>query len=96
MSYIYNRVDLALKSTGPTEVIDLTEKGGIENAQMVVELADGGSVTIEGAEKEDGVFTTVKTVTVPSSGEYRERIPLECPRYVRLAAASGATLTVRV
>lgn len=96
MSYIYNRVDLALKSTGPTEVIDITEKGGIEHAQMVVELADGGSVTIEGADKENGTFTTVQTVTVPADGVYRERIPLECPRFIRLAAASGATLTVRV
>ena len=95
MSYKYNRVDLALKSTKPDEVIDIAEEGGIEHAQMVVELADGGSVTIEGADKADGVFTTVKTVTVPSSGVYRERIPLECPRFIRLSADSGATLTIR-
>lgn len=96
MSYKYNRVDLALMSTGPTEVIDITEKGGIEHAQMVVELADGGSVTIEGAETADGEFATVQTVTVPDDGVYRERIPLECPRFIRLAADSGAILTIRV
>lgn len=95
MSYKYNRVDLALMSTKPEEVIDITETGGIEHAQMVVELADGGSVTIEGAEKADGVFTTVLTVTVPENGVYRERIPLECPRFIRVSAASGATLTIR-
>jgi hypothetical protein len=96
MSYIYNRVDLALKSTGPTEVVDITEKGGIEHAQLVVELAGGGSVTIEGADKEGGTFVAVTIVTVPADGVYRERIPLECPRFIRLSAASGATLTVRV
>lgn len=95
MSYKYNRVDLALMSTKPDEVIDITEKGGIEHAQMVVELASGGSVTIEGSDKADGVFTTVKTVTVPADGVYRERIPLECPRFIRLSADSGATLTIR-
>lgn len=95
MSYKYNRVDLALMSTKPDEVIDITEKGGIEHAQMVVELASGGSVTIEGSDKADGVFTTVKIVTVPADGVYRERIPLECPRFIRLSADSGATLTIR-
>ena len=95
MSYKYNRVDLALMSTKPEEVIDITEKGGIEHAQMVVELASGGSVTIEGSDKADGVFTTVKTVTVPADGVYRERIPLECPRFIRVSADSGATLTIR-
>ena len=95
MSYKYNRIDLALVSTKPDEVIDITEKGGIEHAQMVVELAGGGSVTIEGADKADGDFATVLTVTVPSSGEYRERIPLECPRFIRVSAESGATLTIR-
>ena len=95
MSYKYNRVDLALMSTKPAEVIDITEKGGIEHAQMVVELAGGGSVTIEGADKADGSFATVKTVTVPEDGVYRERIPLECPRFIRVSAASGATLTIR-
>lgn len=95
MSYIYNRVDLALMSTGPSEVIDITEKGGIEHAHLVVTLPGGGSATIEGADKAEGDFTTVQTVTVPSEGEYRERIPLECPRFIRLAEP-GATLSIRV
>lgn len=95
MSYIYNRVDLALMSTGPEEVIDITEKGGIEHAQLVIEMAGGGSVTIEGADKADDQFTAVKTITVPAEGEYRERVPLYCPRFIRLSA-TGATLTVRV
>lgn len=95
MSYVYNRVDLALMSTGPEEIIDITEKGGIEHAQLVVELADGGSAVIEGAEKADGEFATVQTVTVPAEGVYRERIPLDCPQFIRLAAKNGATLTIR-
>lgn len=95
MSYIHNRIDLALMSTSPDEVIDITEKGGIEHAQIVVELEGGGSATIEGADAADGEFTTVLTVTVPVDGVYRERIPLECPRFIRLAEP-GATLTIRV
>lgn len=95
MSYKYNRIDLALMSTKPEEVIDIAETGGIEHAQMVVELSGGGEVTIEGADKADGDFATVLTVTVPEDGVYRERIPLECPRFIRVSAASGATLTIR-
>lgn len=95
MSYKYNRIDLALMSTGPTEVIDITEKGGIEHSQLVIELTGGGSVTIEGSDKADGTFATVQAVTVPTTGEYRARIPLECPRFIRLAADSGAVLTIR-
>lgn len=95
MAIIHNRVDLALVSSGPTEIIDCGEPGGIENAQIVVELAGGGSATIEGSDKADGEFATVQTVTVPESGVYRMRIPLTCPKFIRLAAASGATLSVR-
>lgn len=95
MAIIHNRIDLALVSTGPTEVVDCGETGGIPNAQIVVELTGGGSVTIEGSDKEDGSFTTVETITVPESGVYRMRFPLDCPKYLRLAAASGATLSIR-
>ena len=94
MSFIYNRVDLALVSTGPTEVVEIGEVGGAPCTHLVVEKLGGGSVTIEGSDKADGTWATALTVTVPSNGFYRERIPLELPKYIRLAA-TGATLSIR-
>ena len=96
MAEFHNRVDLALVSTGPTDIVDICEEGGIQNAHLVVELDGGGSVTIEGSKTEDGVFTTVESITVPADGVYRSRIPLNYPRFIRLSASSGATLSVRV
>jgi hypothetical protein len=92
MAEFHNRIDLALVSTGPTEIIDICEPGGIQNAHVVVE--GDGMVTIEGCASEDGVFATVDTVSIPDSGVYRARIPLDWPRFIRLAAP-GATLSIR-
>ena len=95
MAEFHNRVDLALISKGPEDIVDICEEGGIQDALLVIELEGGGSVTVEGSKTEDGAFTTVEAVTVPASGVYRSRIPLDYPRFIRLAAASGATLSVR-
>lgn len=94
MSFKYNRQDLALVSTGPTEVVEIGEEGGAPCTHLVIEKVGGGSVTVEGATKADGVFDYELTVTVPSDGFYRERVPLNMPKYIRLAA-TGATLSIR-
>lgn len=99
MAIIRNRVDWLLRSTAAEqEVIDIRELGGSEASQLVVTLPGGGSVTVEGAETEafDSV-TWSKTVTVPSEGEYRERMPLDAPQYIRIStgAPEGAILWAR-
>lgn len=94
MSFKYNRVDLALVSTGPTEIIDIGEEGGAPMTHLVLEKTGGGAVSIEGCETEGGTYETVATITVPTDGFYRERIPLALPKYIRLAA-TGATLSIR-
>lgn len=95
MKVIHNRIDLALVSTKPEEVVDIGEMG-FDRADLCVELVGGGSVTIEGSEKEDGTFDDYSlTVTVPEGGFYRGRIPMDMPKYIRLAADNGAKLSVR-
>lgn len=90
-----NRIDLALISTGPTEIVDIGETGGRPDAQLVVKKTGGGSVTIQGAADRADEFATAITVTVPEDGAYRAGIPADCPRYIRLSA-TGATLSIRV
>lgn len=99
MAIIRNRVDWLLRSTAEEqEVIDIRETGGSEASQLVITLDGGGSVTVEGSETEAFESATwTKTVTVPEAGEYRERMPLEAPRFIRLAsdAPEGAILWAR-
>ena len=88
MKVIHNRIDLALVSTKPQQVVD--------RADLCVELAGGGAVTIEGDAQEDGEFSAYSyVVTVPEGGFYRGRIPMDMPKYIRLAADNGAKLSVR-
>lgn len=94
MAEFHNRIDLALVSTGPTEIIDICEPGGIQNAHVVIECNGGGMVDVEGSASEDGIYTTVESFSVPDSGVYRARIPLYWPRFIRLKA-TGATLSIR-
>ena len=93
MAITHNRVDLALVSTGPTEIVDLGEKGGILNAHVVVE-GDSGIADVEGCDTADGTFVTVDSINIPVSGVYRSRIPMDWPRFIRLKA-TGATLSIR-
>lgn len=93
MSTIYNIQDMALVSTKPEEVVDIGEPGGTR-AHLVVEKTGGGSVTIEGAADPAGAWEYSYTVTVPAEGQFRCRIPLDMPKYIRLSA-SGAKLSVR-
>lgn len=91
----YNRVDMALISTKPSEVIDLSEIGGIESCHLVVELAGGGDVQIKGCDTASGEFVKAFAVTVPSDGVYRGRLPLDAPHFICVASESGATVSVR-
>lgn len=91
----YNRVDMALISTKPSEVIDLAQQGGIDQCHIVVELAGGGEVQINGSDTADGSFVKVFSVTVPADGVYRSRMPLDAPRFICVASESGATVSVR-
>lgn len=92
---MHDRIDALLRSTGPAEVIDLGEPGGLENAHLVLESDAGGTVTVEGCATAHGAFASVQEVALDAGAERRERIPLHYPRYIRLAA-EGAVLTVRV
>ena len=94
MAIIRNRIDLALVSTGPLEIVDIGEKG-FDRADICVELVGGGSVTIEGCDKEDGEYEYTHTVVVPAAGFFRSRVPVDMPKYVRLATENGAKLSVR-
>lgn len=95
MKVIHNRIDLALVSTKPEEVVDIGESG-FDKADLCVELSGGGAVTIEGDEHEDGEFEAYSyEVTVPEGGFYRGRIPMDMPKYIRLAEDNGAKLSVR-
>lgn len=94
MSVKYNRIDKALVSTGPTEVIGTGEVGSIDEVQLVVEKTGGGSVTIEGANKPEEGWGWTLTVEVPAEGLYRSRMPLDVPKNIRLAA-TGAELSIR-
>lgn len=99
MAIIRNRTDWLLRSTAEEqEVIDIREAGGSEASQLVVTLEGGGSVSIEGAATE--AFDSVswrKSVTVPADGEYRERMLLDAPRFIRISsdAPAGAVVWVR-
>lgn len=95
MSIKYNRVDMALISTKPAEVVDIAEQGGIERCHLVVELTGGGEVQINGCDTASGSFVKAFTVTVPADGVYRGRFPLDAPRFICLASENGATLSVR-
>lgn len=94
MKVIHNRIDLALVSTKPEEVVDIGEMG-FDRADLCIELKGGGAVTIEGSDKEDGEWGYELSITVPAGGFYRGRIPMDMPKYIRLAAESGAVLSVR-
>lgn len=97
MNVIRNRVDLALVSTAPTEIVDIGETG-FDGADIVLEVAGGGACVIEGSDSEDGTWETALQVTVSAEGFERVRVPLDMPRFIRLGSGSaeGAKLSVRV
>lgn len=94
MKVIRNRIDLALVSTKPSEIIDIGETG-FDRADLCIELVGGGAVEIEGSDKEDGAWDYSVSITVPAGGFYRGRIPMDMPQYIRCGAENGAKVSVR-
>lgn len=94
MANIYNLQDKALWSTSPEEVVDLGEEGGTR-VHLVLEKTGGGSVTIEGSTEREGKWDYTWNVTIPASGHFRTRLPLDVPRFIRLGASDGTKLSVR-
>lgn len=103
----YNRRDMELVSTATSSaktgnVIDIQQTGGLDESRLVVTCtAASAALEIQGCDTPDGSFTKVVGVTVTAAGEaYRERVPVTCPRYIKLVAttlASGsAELSYRV
>lgn len=79
-----------------SDVIDITELGGSDHAELVVtaDSADKAlTLTVEGAEAEDGEFKTVRSFSTTESEafENRDRLPKFCPRYIRLSVETGET-----
>lgn len=113
MSYIEkNRRDLRLESTvtlnGTTAVtgavVDLEQTGGLDEELLVLLTDAAATLTVEGCDTATGTFATVLTKTATEAGEvHRDRLPLTCPRFVRLkatgsaaGAAGKATLSIRM
>lgn len=107
-----NRRDLRLESTvtlnGTTAVtgavVDLEQKGGLDEERLVLLTDAAATLVVEGCATPNGTFSSVVSKTATAAGEaYRERLPMTCPRYIRLkatgsaaAAAGKATLSIRM
>lgn len=107
MAIIHDHYDMLLVSkatssaSGSAEVegdriIDIEETGGLEGSQLVLTCpAANQALTLEvlGCDTEDGEFETVLEFKTTASTEfsYRERTPLNCPRYIKLKVTNGAT-----
>ncbi len=91
-----------------SDVIDITELGGSDHAELIVTAgaADKAlTLTVEGAPAEDGEYKTLRTFSTTESAafEERDRLPKFCPRFIRLCVETGeaapskpATATLRV
>ena len=91
----HGALDRQLVSTAPDEIIDIKQPGGIDEA--TVYIFGNSSVTVEGAETSNSVFTTVGTYSPTSENPVVMRIPLDWPRFIRIAsAADGASVEIRV
>lgn len=91
----HGALDRQLVSVAPDEIIDLKQSGGIDEATAYI--FGNGSVTVEGAEKSTDVFSTVGTYSPSTDSPVVMRIPLDWPRFIRIAAAAeGASVEIRV
>lgn len=91
----HGALDRQLVSTAPDEIIDIKQPGGIDEA--TVYIFGNSSVTVEGAETSNSVFTTVGTYSPVKGSPIVMRIPLDWPRFIRIAAAAeGASVEIRV
>lgn len=85
----------ATTTTEGNRIIDIEETGGLEQSQIVLTCgAADKAITLKvmGADEENGTFEKVLEFTTTASTEfmYRERTPLNCPRYLKLQVVTGA------
>ena len=102
---IHDHYDALLMSSTDAEtatgrVIDLTEPGGVEHADLILSApaAEGAvTLTVEGATEADGEFATVVSEQTEGGKVYekRMRIPKDCPRFVRLVVSPAAVAVLR-
>lgn len=91
----HGALDRQLVSTAPDEIIDIKQPGGID--ESTVYIFGNSSVTVEGAETSNSVFSTVGTYSPAKGSPIVMRIPLDWPRFIRIAAAAdGASVEIRV
>ncbi len=77
-------------------IIDVRETGGMERSQMIVTApaaAQPLQLEVTGSDVRDGTYAKVLSwkTTADADFEYRDRLPLDCPRYLKLAVTTGAT-----
>lgn len=105
----HNRVDMQLvaRVATPTSangevtadwVVDLTERGGRDAANIVLSCPALGvpvTLAVVGGDSRDGEMVAVAGVSAVTKAnedcEVRMRIPLDCPRFVTLKVKAGAT-----
>lgn len=103
---IHNHYDALLTATITTgeagseaqesNIIDLTETGGVEHAQIVITAPAADqelTIKILAADDKDGEFAEALSFTTTANEEmdYRERIPLHIPQYIKLQVTTGDT-----
>lgn len=105
----HNRIDMQLvaRVETPTSangkataawVVDLTERGGRDEANIVLScpaLDQPVTLAVVGSDSRDGEMVAVAGVSaVTTAGtdcEVRMRIPLDCPRFVTLEVTAGGS-----
>ena len=105
----HNRIDMQLvaRVETPTSangkataawVVDLTERGGRDEANMVLKcpaLNQPVTLAVVGSDTRDGEKVAVAGASVVTKAnedtEVRLRIPLDCPRFVTLQVTAGGT-----
>lgn len=105
----HNRIDMQLVARVETPttangkvtaawVVDLTERGGRDEANIVLScpaLAQPVTLAVVGSDTRDGEKVAVAGASVVTKAnedtEVRLRIPLDCPRFVTLQVTAGGT-----
>ncbi len=94
---------LAIPATASTTAtstpIDIGQDGGIDACQLVIECPAPGTgatvtFTVLSSATPDGEYTE-SSYAIPATGtepvKYRNRVPLDAKRYIKLRAVTGAT-----
>lgn len=105
----HNRIDMQLVARVETPttangtatadwVIDLTERGGRDAANIVLScpaLSAPVTLAVVGGDSRDGEMVAVAGASVVTKAneetEVRMRVPLDCPRFVTLQVTAGGT-----